>query len=306
LRKPLRIALAVLALALLWGSSCLAQVVGADDRYMKIRIASPIHNLTSVRVWRSRYDPSDGLPDRMTQYFHNLLKSAPMVEATLLDKEIGAGWPVRGFGPNDVVVKLNLEDLRIEKKDLVGSRMRAYASVRMTVYGATSKDPIYTWVANSELERWTPEYRDLKEPYFWRDFEGTVCWSAVRDALDRCAEELMSVRRGYRVLGRIVAVARPAEGLKWDRDVKRFHVNLGKDETLQEGDLLAVVRSTVTRTVDGEEPVMIYPQKVATVKVVYLSDRDGVVQVVSEPKDYPVQVGDVVLMPLTTPRKGRF
>lgn len=281
-------------------------VLDSQDRYVKIRIASPIHNLTEVRVWRSRYDPSDALPDRMTHYFHNLLKSSPMLEATLLDKEVGAGWPTRGYGPNDVVVKLNLEDLRIDKKDLIGSEMRAVAVVRMTVYGATSKDPLYTSVFRSDLSRWTPEYRDLREPFFWKDFEKSVYWSAIKDAINGCAGEIMSLRRGYRILGRIVALARPAEGLTWDRKVRRFHVNIGSDETIKEGDVLPVVRSTVTRTADGEEPVMLYPQRVGTVKVVYANQRDGVVEVLEEPKGAPVGIGDVIMVPLATPRKGSF
>jgi hypothetical protein len=281
-------------------------VVDAQDRYIRIRIASPIHNLTDVRVWRSRYDPSDALPEKMTQHFQNLLKSSPMVEATLLDKEVGAGWPVRGYGPNDVVVKVNLEDLKIGKKDLLGSEMSAVAYVRMTVYGAVSKEPVYTWVSRSELKRWTPEYRDLREPFFWKDFEASVYWSAVKDALNGCVGELVSLRRGYRILGRIVAVARPADGLAWDRNVRRFHVNLGAEDTLREGDVLPVMRSTVTRTADGEEPVMLYPQRVGMVRVVYASQKDGVVEVVEEPKESPIGIGDVIMVPLTIPRKGLF
>lgn len=301
----------VLALVLwaLLGGTCRADVVDPQVG-LRFRLATPVHNLTSFKVWSTRYVPDDALPERMTFFFQNLLKESPLVTATLVDKEVGAGWPVQGFTEDDVVLKVNLEDVAFTNRNTIGSKMTGRAFVRMTVYDALTKKPLFTSITKGRETRWNPEYLDIldKEPVLWRDFEKTVYWMAIQDALRQAANDLLRDYTGYRIVGRLAAVATPAEGLEgtWDKKSKRFHITLGRDDSLRVGDVLAVTRASVARTVDAEEPVMFYPQVVGKVKVVFLQDRDGVVQVLSERPQAPLVPGDALSVPILAPRKGQL
>jgi len=312
--RPLRSrVLVVLASSLLgialWGAAARADVVDPQVG-LRFRLATPIHNLSYFKVWPSRYEPGDALPEHMTFFFQNLLKESPLITATLVDKELGAGWPTHGFTPDDVVLKINLEDAAFTNRNTMGSKMTGRAFVRMTVYRALTKDVLFTTVVKGRETRWNPEYLDIldKQPVLWKDFERTVYWMAIQDALRQAANELLRNYTGYRILGRLTAVATPAEGLEgtWDRRAKRFHINLGRDDSLKVGDVLAVTRASAARTVDAEEPVMLYPQVVGKVKVVFLQERDGVVQVVSEHKRAPLEPGDALSVPILAPRKGQL
>lgn len=281
-----------------------ANVVDAD-RGVKFRLASPIHNLSPFKVWTSRFLPEDALPEHMTRYFHNLLRDSALDTATLVDKDLGANWPTRGFNKDDVVIKLNLEDVNFRQNATLGSRMYAKAFVRMTVYHAITKKEIFTAVVHTRNERWNADYVDIldKTPIFWKDFEKTIYWVAIQGALDEAFKQLVTNYTGYRIEARIVAVAVPAPGAaQWEGT--RYHITLGRNNSLKIGDIMAVTRASSADTID--DGVMLYPQIIGKVRVVFLHQTDGVVEVIEQPKHAPIEQGDTLSVPIFGKKLGQW
>lgn len=276
---------------------------------VKFRLAAPIHNLTSFKVWRSRFDPTDVLPEKMTEYFHARLKEAPLATATLLDKSENAGWPTAGLTDRDAVLKLNLESANFFKRDTLGSRMQGNVFVRMTVYNGRTREEIFASTVEEKAVRWTPDYQDTldHEPIVWKDFEHTAYWAAVRKALDRAFDDFARHYTGYRIVGRIAEEAHPI--VSYDSPFslgharRKYLITLGRNDSLREGDILAVVKSEAVRTQDPENPVIVFPQVFAKVRVIFLKAHDGVVELVDKAKNVPIEPGDVVTTPLYGPRR---
>ena len=83
---------------------------------------------------------------------------------------------------------------------------------------------------------------------------------------------------------------------------KLYHINVGRNGTLKQDDVLAVTRSSSVRTISPETAEMHFPQIVGRVKVRFVKDEDAVVEVIKESTDAPIQLGDSVALPLTTRR----
>ena len=110
---------------------------------------------------------------------------------------------------------------------------------------------------------------------------------------------MMKGYNGYRVMGRIVSPTADATKKK-----REYIITLGRENSLLEGDTLQVVRSDKYVTVDPENPVIILPRVVGNVKVTFVKQSEAVVRLVNEDPRNPVQLNDLVAMPLYGPRKA--
>jgi hypothetical protein len=300
---------ALLLVPLLMGPIGAARAEVVDpDHGVRLRLAAPIHNLTEYKVWRSRFDPTDALPEKMTQYFLDRLKNSPLVTATLIDKGDNAGWSTEGMDQGDAVIKINLERADFFRRDTFGTKTQGNVFVRMTVYEGLSRREIFVSTANEKVSRWTPDYQDTLDggPVLWKDFERSAYWGAVKKGLDALFRDMAEHYTGYRIVGRIAAQVDPL--VRYDSPFslgharRKYAITLGRNDSLRLGDVLAVVKSEAIRTEDPENPVILFPQVYAKVRVIFLKAHDAVVELEDKAKGVPLEVGDLVMTPAYGPR----
>ena len=270
---------------------------------LHLRMVAPIENNSGFRVWGSKYYPGDVLSEKMTDHFFRRLKEVPRMQASKVMGSSPDFWASAGYSPSDLVVRVNLEQFNYKKKDMIGSRVYWDVALHMYVYNAGSKRIVYETVVREKDERQYVLYNDVleAEPVYWDVFEKSPYWPAIRKALDEAFVQVVDGYNGYRVVGQIVAKAERVDGSlsvpKKQQD-RLYHVNIGREDSLREGDLLVVTRSSSVRTVAPETPEMHFPQVVGRVRVVFVKGQDAVVEIVKESTDAPIQLGDAVSTPL--------
>lgn len=291
------------------GTPALAVAVTPEESF-HFRLIDPIENRSDFRVWRNRYDPGDVLSERMTSYFLRRLKETPFITSSLIDQRNASSWTTKGFTRYDAVIRINLEDLQISKRDTIGSRTMWNVALRMTVYNGSTRDEVFDSVIRNRDSRLHILYTDVLEnkPIYWEQFEKTDYWRAIRSSLDDAYDQLLLGYTGYRMVGQIVAKAERVDGsLSVPKRLadKLYHVTLGRNQTLRQGDVLIVTRASAVRTVDPENRELHFPQIVGRVRVFFLKDNDAIVEVIKESVDAPIQLGDAVSMPIAGSRNGR-
>ena len=272
-----------------------------------LRMVSPIENNTGFRVWGSRHYPGDVLPEKMSDYFFRKLNVIPRLSASRLDGRNPQGWSTSGFSRGDMIIKLNLEQFNYKKSDRAGSKLRWDIRLHMYVYSGSDGSLLFDSVIEERDERHYVLYNDTleTEPVYWDVFAKTVYWSAMCKALDEALSEVTDGYNGFRIVGQIVAKAERVDGsltVPKKKQDRLYHVNLGRNETIKVGDVLAVTRSSSVRTVTPETAEMHFPQVVGRVRVMFIKDEDAVVEVIKESGDAPIQLGDAVSAPLVTRR----
>jgi hypothetical protein len=109
-------------------------------------------------------------------------------------------------------------------------------------------------------------------------------------------------------VGQIIAKAERIDGSiaipKKNQD-KLYHINIGRGDSVKEGDILIVTRASSVRTIAPETPELHFPQIVGRVRVVFVKEEDAIVEIVKESVDGPIQLGDSVSMPLYGSRNGK-
>lgn len=290
----------------------MAEAVALDPgEQLHLRFVSPIPNNTTVRVWGSKYYPGDVLSERMTEYFYQRLRQVSHLSVSTVPSADPQRWSVSNVTASDAVVHLALEQAEFIKSDRLGSKVSWDVAFHMYVYNALSKRLVFETIVREKDSRLYPLYTDMFErrPIYWSQFENSPYWEAIRHALDKAFSEVVSGYNGYRVIGRIVARAERVDGSlsvpKKDRD-KIFHITIGREDTIREGDILSVTRSSSVRTIDPESPEMHFPQVVGRVKVIFVKGSDAVVQVTKQTKEAPIMVGDAVSAPLYGERKSGY
>ena len=133
----------------------------------------------------------------------------------------------------------------------------------------------------------------------WKQFEGTPYWQACKNAVRGAFDDIMKGYNGYRVMGRLAAPTADST-----RKKREYIITLGREDSLVVGDTLQVVRSDKYVTVDPENPVIILPRVVGNVRVTFIKQSEAVVRLVNEDPRNPVQLNDLVAMPLYGPRKA--
>jgi hypothetical protein len=308
-------ALRLFAVAALFFSFTLARpglslaIVAEPDESFRVGLALPIENNSGYGVWGSRYYPGDVLSEKMEEYFFRRLKQIPRLGAYSVSGTNPAYWSARGFSPRDMIVRINLEQFDYSKKDVLGSKVHWNVVLHMYVYNGATRDLVYESVIEQRDDRIYPLYRDILEskPIYWEDFEKSPYWPAIRRALDDAFDEVVDGYNGYRIVGQIVARAERVDGsltVPVKKRDKIYHVNIGRNESVKDGDILAVVRSSSVRTIAPETPEMHFPQVVGRVRVLFVKEHDAVVEVVKESASAPIQLGDSVSAPLYGGRSG--
>jgi len=275
---------------------------------VSVGLVSPIINNTEFRVWGSKYYPGDVLSQKMEEYMLRQMRGVPRVKVESIGGDDRDYWTMQGSSAHDIILRLGLEDLRFKKSDVVGSNVRCDVAMRVYVYDANHR-LLYDTVIERRASRFYPFFNDIlqNDPLYWDVFEKSLCWPAIRGAMDEALADAIGGYNGYRIVGRIVAKAERVDGSltvpKSKRD-KIYHINIGLEDSVRVGDLLSVTRASAVRTIAPDTPEMHFPQVVARVRVIFIKGRDGVVEIVKESKDAPIQLGDAVSAPLFGRRDG--
>lgn len=301
--------LAVLLLTM--GRAGVARAIGIEpgERF-HLRMVAPIENNSGFRVWGSKYYPGDVLAEKMTEHFYMRMKEIPRLQASKVYGSNPENWSASGFSPSDMVVKVNLEQFSHRKNDTISSKVQWEIILHMYVYNASTRRLVYETTVREKDMRQYVLYKEVmeSEPVYWDSFAKTPYWPAIRKALDEAFYEVVDGYNGYRIVGRIVAKAERVDGSlsvpKKKRD-KLYHIDIGREDSVKEGDILIVTRASSVRTVAPERPEMHFPQIVGRVRVVFIKGQDAVVEIVKESSDGPIQLGDAVSAPLYGRRDGK-
>ena len=263
-------------------------------------VVFPVRNATDQGVWESKYYPGDILPDKLGKFFRQILKDAPLVEVREGDRE---PWLSGQRREGDLAVDLEIYRFEPRRREGLGTAERGIVSLRMVVYDGTTGQERYRTVIDGKSSRWTPEFRQKPDDpaLIWASFEKSPFWAAFQNAARRARDDIFRGYTGYAVMGRLVSPMADST-----RERPRYIVSLGKFDSLKVGDLLAVGRSDTYITVDPENPVVVMPRLVGKVRVDFLKPREAAVTVVEEDENDPIQLRDLVIMPLFSPRKGKW
>ena len=300
--------------AILTAVICLAPAVKSEaivldfGEKISVGLVTPVENNTGYRIWGSKYYPGDVLSLKMEEYMLKQMRGVPRVSV----ETVGGGdpdyWAMDGSSAHDIILRLGLEDLSFKKSDVAGSNVKCDVAMRLYVYDANHR-LLYDTVIERRTSRFYPFYNDLLQnnPVYWDTFEKSLGWPAIRSALDEALTDAVGGYNGYRIVGRIVAKAERVDGsltVPKGKQDKLYHINLGIEDSIRVGDLLSVTRASSVRTIAPDTPEMHFPQVVARVRVIFVKGRDGVVEVVKESKDAPIQLGDALSAPLYGRRGG--
>jgi hypothetical protein len=305
--KKIAVALCSIVAALVVSSEASAIVLDLGER-VSVGLVTPVENNTGFSVGRSKYYPGDILSLKMEEYMLRQLRGVPRASIETVRGENPSYWAMDSSSLHDLILQVQLEDFNFRKSDLVGSTVRCSVTMRLHVYDS-DKRLLYDRIIERRGSRYYPLFNDILDyrPIYWETFEKSPCWPTIKSALDEALKAAIGGYNGYRVVGRIVAKAERVDGSftvpKKIQD-KIYHINLGLQDSVKVGDLLAVTRASSVRTIDPETPEMHFPQVVGRVRVIFVKGRDGVVQLVKESKDAPIQLGDAISAPLYGRRDG--
>jgi len=303
------VAISMMVLAFLVRPDAACAIAVEPGERFHVSLATPIENNSGYRVWGSRYYPGDVLSEKMSDYFTRRLRQIPRVSVPEVLGVDPYYWSVSEFSERDTIVKINLEEFGYRKKDRIGTQIRWDVALHMYVYNGSSKRLLFDSVIEQRDNRYYPLYTEILEsdPIYWDVFEKSPYWPAICRALDDAFEEVVEGFNGYRIVGQIVAKAERVDGsltVAAKNQDKLYHINIGREDSLKEDDILVVTRASSVRTVAPETPEMHFPQIVGRVRVVFVYQRDAIVEIIKESSMGPIQLGDSISMPLYGGRDG--
>ncbi len=269
----------------------------------------PVLNRTPQKIWPNKYYPGDILPEKVEQYVLEYLLDSPLISVTPLDEAGAAQWFSGERRYEDFGLFMEIYRFSLSKNTVIGAKYGAQVSLRMTLYDSFSGEKFYSQTYSARNSRWTPEYRPdtWLEPQgqkvftYWQPFTESPYWAALQDALQQALDDLSQGYTGYHLAGRILSPTEDSTEAE-----RKYIISLGKRHSLRPGDLLGVVRSDTYITVDPEHPVVLMPKLIGKVRVLFLKDQEAVVQVIAEDQTSPIELRDIVLMPLLGKRKGEW
>jgi hypothetical protein len=307
-RSGLTVFLIALFYLLSDAGSAIAIYVEPQDR-LNLRLVTPIENNSGFSVWESKYYPGDVLSRKMSDHVYRRMKEIHRIDPIRLVSDIPDFWPTEGFSDKDRILRISLERFDYIKKDTIGSKVYWDVIFHAYVYDGSTRELLFDSVIEESDERQYVLYQDIldTEPIYWQNFEKSPYWPVMRKALDRALAEVVDGYNGYRVVGQIIAKAERVDGsfkISKKRQDKIYHINIGRQDSVKVGDVLAVTRSSSVRTIAPETPELHFPQIIGRVRVIFVKDRDAVVEVIKESAEGPIQMGDSVSMPLRGRRDG--
>lgn len=287
-----------ISLACLLALFCAAEAAVLPQGRLNVALF-PVRNETPLKVWKNRFYPGDVLGAQLGDHIATLLRRSPLINVYRLGEEDERQW-LQGVGRQQQIgVRFTLVDLSMRKNDTVGSTTKGVVTLRMTVFDGLTGEERNTAVIRTKDSRWTPMYRDDPAEFpRWKSFSKSVYWASCQEAAREGVDDLLRGYTGYQLVGRIIAPT--ADSTEKRRE---YIVSLGKYQSLQPGDVLPVTRSDTYITVDPENPVVILPKTIGKVKVTFVKPSEAVVVVVDENEDNPVQLKDLIYVPVYGPRK---
>lgn len=269
----------------------------------------PVLNDTPQKVWPNKYYPGDILPEKIEQYVLEYLLDSPLISVTPLDERGAAQWLSGEERYEDLGLRIEIYRFSLNKSTVIGSKYGAQVSLRMSLYDAFSGEKVYSQSYTARNSRWTPDFRPdtwlspqgQKVATYWQPFTESPYWEALKDATQQAMKDLTQGYTGYQLAGRILA---PTEDST--EKERKYIISLGKKHSLRIGDLLGVIRSDTYITVDPEHPVVLLPELAGKVRVLFIKDQEAVVQVVTEDEESPIELRDIVILPLFGARKGEW
>jgi hypothetical protein len=144
----------------------------------------------------------------------------------------------------------------------------------------------------------------------WNQFAGTSHWQAIKNAVKDAYHESMAhismiliyndpdaYEEGappfnpYAInVGRIISPTADSR-----RRRREYVISIGREDALQVGDILEVVRSDTYVSVDPENPVAVIPKSIGKVRVTEIQERTAIVRVIKDDKKEPIQLTDLVM-----------
>lgn len=144
----------------------------------------------------------------------------------------------------------------------------------------------------------------------WQQFSSTSHWQAIKNAIGDGYHQAMgqvanALKRNdpnagedgsagfspsFATVGRIISPTAAST-----RKKREYIISMGREDAVQVGDVLDVIRSDTYVTVDPEHPVVVLPQTIGKVKVVSVQEKNAVVRVVKDNKKEPIQLKDLVV-----------
>lgn len=214
-----RILCATLLLLLLCGS-CYA----GGQRRLSI-VIFPTINSTGLEIWESKYYPYNVLEQKMSNYFEELCKQSPLIEARVLDEAAMNRWLSGSRRGDDMAVQLEMYSAILKDKHVLGTmssgkvqlRLRVYDSRRggqLAVRNVKGSDKRFTLDSDEDVFWFDATIAEIGIPFkggidffgltqgnykgqkmsrmTWAQFQGTSQWQAIKNAIAQAHSEAMN------------------------------------------------------------------------------------------------------------------
>ena len=214
-----RLVCTVLLLLLLTGS-CSA----GGQRRLSIAIF-PTINSTGLEIWESKYYPYNVLEQKMSNYFEELCKQSPLIDARVLDEANMNRWLSGSRRGDDMAVQLEMYSAILKDKHVLGTmstgrvqlRLRVYDSRRaaqLAVRNVRGTDKRFTLDSDEDVFWFDATITGLGVPFMngidffgltksdykgqkmsrmtWAQFQGTSQWQSIKNAIAQAYNEAMN------------------------------------------------------------------------------------------------------------------
>lgn len=185
----------------------------------------PTINSTGLEIWESKYYPYNVLEQKMSDYFENLCKQSPLIEARVLDEANMNRWLNGSRRGDDMAVQLEMYSAIMKDRHVLGTmssgkvqlRLRVYDSRRagqLAVRNVRGSDKRFTLDSDEDVFWFDTAISGLGIPFeggldlfgltktdykgqkmsrlTWAQFQGTSQWQSIKNAINQAYEEAMN------------------------------------------------------------------------------------------------------------------
>ena len=184
----------------------------------------PTINSTGLEIWESKYYPYNVLEQKMSNYFEELCKQSPLIEARVLDEANMNRWLSGSRRGYDMAVQLDMYSAILKDKHILGTvdsgkvqlRLRVYDSrhaSQLAVRNVKGSDKRFTLDSDEDVYWFDGAISGLGIPFeggldlfgltntnykgqkmsrlTWSQFQGTSQWQAIKNAIRQAYSEAM-------------------------------------------------------------------------------------------------------------------
>ncbi|MBQ7154259.1 MAG: hypothetical protein IJR85_01750 [Synergistaceae bacterium] len=207
-------------LLLLFAGTCSA----GGQRRLSV-VIFPTINSTGLEIWESKYYPYNVLEQKMSNYFEELCKQSPLIEARVLDEANMNRWLSGSRRGDDMAVQLEMYSAIMKDKHVLGTmstgrvqlRLRVYDSRRggqLAVRNVKGTDKRFTLDSDEDVYWFDGVITGLGVPFengidffgltktdykgqkmsrlTWAQFQGTSQWQSIKNAIAQAYNEAMN------------------------------------------------------------------------------------------------------------------